>query len=74
MVRDICCAARNVGGPLGESSAGQGVPFYFSNYVTVRDGKVVTRGMPVGGVRRGRFVGEIVASAALWVSNRQFWR
>jgi hypothetical protein len=44
--------------------AGQGVPFYFSNYVTMRDGKVVRRGMPTGGVRRGRFMGEIVASAA----------
>jgi peptidase M23-like protein len=41
---------------------GQGIPFYFSSYVTQRDGMVVGRGMPVGGIRRGRFVGETVAS------------
>jgi murein DD-endopeptidase MepM/ murein hydrolase activator NlpD len=44
------------------SDRGQGIPFYFSRYRTARDGVVVARGMPVGGIQRGRFVGEIVAS------------
>lgn len=41
---------------------GQGIPFYFSNYVTVPGGTTVSRGMPLGGIRRGRFLGEIVRS------------
>jgi len=41
---------------------GQGIPFYFSDYVTVPGGAAVSRGMPLGGIRRGRFLGAIVTS------------
>jgi murein DD-endopeptidase MepM/ murein hydrolase activator NlpD len=39
---------------------GQGIPFYFANYVEVGTGAFVTRGMPEGGVERGRHVGDVV--------------
>lgn len=41
---------------------GQGIPFYFSDYVTVSDEQTIARGMPTGGIRRGRFFGEVVRS------------
>jgi murein DD-endopeptidase MepM/ murein hydrolase activator NlpD len=49
-------------GPIPD--VGQAIPFYFSNYLKVREGASVSRGMPAGGIRRGRFVGEIVASVS----------
>jgi hypothetical protein len=42
---------------------GQGIPFYFEDYVNVRTGARVDRGMPEGGIRRGRHVGDIVRRA-----------
>jgi murein DD-endopeptidase MepM/ murein hydrolase activator NlpD len=44
-----------------EPGAGEGIPFYFSNYV-LEDGTAVARGMPEGGVRRGRYIGQIVTA------------
>jgi murein DD-endopeptidase MepM/ murein hydrolase activator NlpD len=41
---------------------GEGIPFYFSRYVVAGSGETLERGMPRGGVRRGRFVGETVQS------------
>lgn len=43
---------------------GEAVPFYFSRYAVVGRDEIVSRGMPHGGVTRGRFVGEIVQSLA----------
>jgi murein DD-endopeptidase MepM/ murein hydrolase activator NlpD len=43
------------------TDVGQGIPFYFSHYVSA-DGVPVERGMPIGGIRRGRFTGEVVSS------------
>jgi hypothetical protein len=42
---------------------GQGIPFHFEDYVDVRTGVRVERGMPEGGIRRGRHVGDIVRRA-----------
>jgi murein DD-endopeptidase MepM/ murein hydrolase activator NlpD len=44
--------------------AGQAIPFYFSNYFVLSSGRTMARGMPQGGVRRGRFVGDLVMSIA----------
>ena len=41
---------------------GEGIPFSFSNYVHLNSGTRVTRGAPQGGVRGGRFLGDIVQS------------
>lgn len=38
----------------------QGIPFYFQHYVDLKTGERVERGMPQGGVTRGRYVGDIV--------------
>lgn len=43
---------------------GEGIPFYFSDYLARSTGKQVERGMPTGGVRRGTFIGEVVESVA----------
>ena len=43
---------------------GQAIPFYFSNYFVLSNGKTIARGMPQGGVRRGRFVGDLIMSIA----------
>lgn len=45
-------------GPLAGTS--QGIPFFFADYLVLASGKYVDRGMPRGGIRRGRFFGEIV--------------
>jgi murein DD-endopeptidase MepM/ murein hydrolase activator NlpD len=42
---------------------GQAVPFYFGNYVLDGNGETIARGMPEGGVRRGRYVGHVVTAA-----------
>jgi murein DD-endopeptidase MepM/ murein hydrolase activator NlpD len=42
---------------------GQGIPFYFSRYVKLPDNVPVSRAMPAGGIRRGRFLGEVIAAA-----------
>jgi murein DD-endopeptidase MepM/ murein hydrolase activator NlpD len=39
---------------------GQGIPFYFTDYVDLPTGARVGRGMPEGGVRDGRYVGDVV--------------
>lgn len=39
---------------------GQGIPFHFADYVDVATGARVERGMPQGGVRDGRYVGDVV--------------
>jgi murein DD-endopeptidase MepM/ murein hydrolase activator NlpD len=39
---------------------GQGIPFYFADYADERSGRIVDRGMPQGGVRRGQYVGDLV--------------
>jgi murein DD-endopeptidase MepM/ murein hydrolase activator NlpD len=44
-----------------EPGAGEGIPFYFADYV-LEDGTKVARGMPEGGVRRGRYIGQIVTA------------
>lgn len=44
------------------TDAGESIPFYFSNYVVVGSKATVARGMPHGGVRRKRFVGDVVES------------
>jgi murein DD-endopeptidase MepM/ murein hydrolase activator NlpD len=41
---------------------GQGVPFYFGQYVLDGGAETVARGMPEGGVRRGRYVGSVVTA------------
>jgi murein DD-endopeptidase MepM/ murein hydrolase activator NlpD len=41
---------------------GQGVPFHFGNYVLDGTGETVSRGMPEGGVRRGRYIGDVVTA------------
>lgn len=43
---------------------GEGIPFYFSNYLVPKNGRTVARGMPQGGVRRGQYVGDVVT--AVW--------
>jgi murein DD-endopeptidase MepM/ murein hydrolase activator NlpD len=43
--------------------AGQGIPFGFSSYITLPAGLHVARGIPTGGIRHGRFLGEVVESA-----------
>jgi murein DD-endopeptidase MepM/ murein hydrolase activator NlpD len=42
---------------------GQGIPFYFEKYLDLRTGARVERGMPEGGIERGRHVGHIVRRA-----------
>lgn len=42
---------------------GEGIPFYFSNYVVLDGGQTIRRGIPQGGVRGGRYVGETIAQA-----------
>lgn len=44
-------------------STGQGIPMHFREYVQLRSGTPVERGMPEGGVDRGRYVGDIIAAA-----------
>ena len=44
------------------ANSGEGIPFYFSNYVVLPARQRVDRGIPRGGTRRGRFVGEVVES------------
>lgn len=41
-----------------ELGVGEGIPFFFAGYE--RDGALVERGMPAGGIVGGRFVGEVV--------------
>ena len=41
---------------------GQAIPFHFADYVHHTSGQAVVRGMPVGGMRRGQWVGDIVCS------------
>jgi murein DD-endopeptidase MepM/ murein hydrolase activator NlpD len=45
------------------TDAGEGIPFFFSNYLVVDEERVVARGMPEGGVRDGTYAGQIVRSA-----------
>jgi hypothetical protein len=40
---------------------GEGIPLYFHNYRVGND--LVPRGMPTGGVRNGRFAGQVVEHA-----------
>lgn len=42
---------------------GQAIPFYFGDYVDLRTGATIDRGMPEGGVHRGRYIGDIVRHA-----------
>ena len=42
------------------TGAGEGIPFYFSNYVAAAGGAPVARGMPRGGLHRGRYVGDVI--------------
>ena len=44
--------------------AGEGIPFYFSQYVVLDSGAKVARGMPEGGLRGGRWIGDVVNSLA----------
>lgn len=44
--------------------AGEGIPFFFSDYLSVATGEPVERGMPQGGIQRGRFVGDVIESRA----------
>jgi murein DD-endopeptidase MepM/ murein hydrolase activator NlpD len=44
--------------------AGEGIPFFFSDYLSVATGEPVERGMPRGGIQRGRFVGDVIESRA----------
>ena len=46
-----------------EPNAGEGIPFYFSRYVT-STGERIARGMPEGGVHRRRYVGKVVEREA----------
>jgi murein DD-endopeptidase MepM/ murein hydrolase activator NlpD len=48
-------------GPLAATS--QGIPFLFTDYLLQATGQRVDRGMPRGGIRRGRFFGDIVRAA-----------
>jgi murein DD-endopeptidase MepM/ murein hydrolase activator NlpD len=41
---------------------GEGIPLLFSNYRVEAGGTIVDRGMPRGGQRRGRLLGEVVSS------------
>jgi hypothetical protein len=56
---------------------GEGIPLYFSDYVIVRSGEArlrasgasarqaaIAHGMPQGGMRRGQYIGDVVASRA----------
>jgi hypothetical protein len=43
--------------------AGEGIPFYLSDSFLIRADGSVRRAMPRGGVRRGRYVGDIVISS-----------
>jgi murein DD-endopeptidase MepM/ murein hydrolase activator NlpD len=42
--------------------SGEGIPLYFSRYVVLETGAKVARGMPQGGMRRGRYVGDVAIS------------
>jgi peptidase M23-like protein len=41
---------------------GEGIPLLFSNYRLEASGRVVDRGIPHGGQRRGRLLGEVISS------------
>jgi murein DD-endopeptidase MepM/ murein hydrolase activator NlpD len=42
---------------------GEGIPLYFSNYVVLDRGETIRRGIPQGGVRGGRYVGDTITRA-----------
>jgi murein DD-endopeptidase MepM/ murein hydrolase activator NlpD len=44
--------------------SGEGIPFYFSRYVRLDTGAMVSQGMPQGGLRRRRWIGHVVSSVA----------
>ncbi len=46
-----------------ELGVGEGIPLYFSNYAVLVSGATIRRGIPQGGVRGGRYVGETIARA-----------
>jgi murein DD-endopeptidase MepM/ murein hydrolase activator NlpD len=41
---------------------GQGIPFYFGNYVALPSVQPVTQGMPEGGTRNGQYIGERIVA------------
>ena len=41
-----------------EDDFGEGIPLYFHSYKV--DGRIIDRGLPTGGIRRGKFAGQIV--------------
>jgi hypothetical protein len=43
-----------------QPDAGEGIPFYFSRYVVLFTGERVARGMPQGGMRGARYLGDII--------------
>ncbi|MEX1127340.1 MAG: M23 family metallopeptidase [Vicinamibacterales bacterium] len=47
-----------------QPDAGEGIPFYFSRYVVPSTGERVARGMPQGGMRGGRYVGDVIQREA----------
>lgn len=47
-----------------ELGVGEGIPLYFASYVVLDRGETIRRGIPQGGMRGGRYVGEIIAGAS----------
>jgi murein DD-endopeptidase MepM/ murein hydrolase activator NlpD len=47
-----------------EPGRGEGIPLYFSHYVLLDRGQRIRRGLPQGGMRGGRYVGDTIARAA----------
>ena len=43
-----------------EPNAGEGIPFFFSQYVVSSTGEHVARGMPRGGIHRRRYAGDVI--------------
>ena len=46
-----------------EVGAGEGIPMHFANYVVLEDGRTIRRGIPHGGMRGGRYVGQTVSAS-----------
>jgi hypothetical protein len=42
---------------------GEGIPLYFSNYLVLDRGRKISRGIPEGGMRDGRYIGQTIANA-----------
>jgi murein DD-endopeptidase MepM/ murein hydrolase activator NlpD len=43
-----------------EVGAGEGIPMYFAGYVVLNGGQKVRRGVPTGGMRDGRYTGQVI--------------